>query len=697
MTASGDPRFVLLALAIIAAALVSLAWLLRNERPRTWLGLSALAAAGLALRLLYDGDYPHGMSEDEPKVLSAALRALHEGKLLAESNISVPVLMHALFNGQLVPWLGPGRWAIRLYSLVGGVLSIPAAFAAARALGVSGGAAFGSAALIAVLPWALFYSRVMQGAELTFQQLLLIAALARLVFPPVERLPPFEKGGSGGISQTLFGGKPRAAQDRDRERDTGGEEAVEKSPLTPLFRRGEGVQSGETGASIAEVLIASFALAWLAYGYWCTRAMLALPLLAALLARGWRRVWCLVPLAIGLAAYAPYVVANRNSMFIAQGFDPRRYGDGGGLTVLIGRVVESLHALGAPVAEDGWLTVRAAAMHPLLLLMLALAGVLSALPRGSGGGMWRQALFLAGGFALGLAPSALAWGAPSAHRMLMAFPFIALAAGCALDDLIPRPRLRWVAVAVVAVATGWWSARLYFSDDFWNDEARAAFDWQRTALVESLPFDARPPVFFLRQVTQFREPRRWVAPDDRALTADVWLPGAEGGLYAFSAPAAPLRPLYEQLLGADQVHSFGDAFSARFAPGDWSRLRAHGWQYELRCGDQVRRAPVPALHQMNMGFPELACADPVQHLWRAQWVGPPARLVLRASSPFALRAPRQLDASAGPPYEVTVDVQPGDALRVEAATPAGTPWSDVALFERDAAGERIPRWEYVQP
>ncbi len=113
MTASGDPRFVLLALAIIAAALVSLAWLLRNERPRTWLGLSALAAAGLALRLLYDGDYPHGMSEDEPKVLSAALRALHEGKLLAESNISVPVLMHALFNGQLVPWLGPGRWAIR--------------------------------------------------------------------------------------------------------------------------------------------------------------------------------------------------------------------------------------------------------------------------------------------------------------------------------------------------------------------------------------------------------------------------------------------------------------------------------------------------------------------------------------------------------------------------------------------------------
>ncbi|MFN8643666.1 MAG: hypothetical protein U0802_19150 [Candidatus Binatia bacterium] len=29
-----------------------------------------------------------------------------------------------------------------------------------------------AAALVAVLPWALFYSRVMQGAELSFQQLL---------------------------------------------------------------------------------------------------------------------------------------------------------------------------------------------------------------------------------------------------------------------------------------------------------------------------------------------------------------------------------------------------------------------------------------------------------------------------------------------------------------------------------------------
>ncbi|MDX2171464.1 MAG: hypothetical protein SF182_30650 [Deltaproteobacteria bacterium] len=675
MTAGGDPLACILALAIVAAALGSLGLLLRGEPPRTWLALLALTAAGLALRLLYDGDYPRGLNEDEPKVLSAAIRALREHRLLAESNISVPVLMHALFNGQLVPWLGPGRWAIRLYSLAGGVLSIPAAFAAARALGVGSSGAFGSAALVAVLPWALFYSRVMQGAELTFQQLLLIAALARLIDPP------FEKGGAGGISEQPAADQPRAAQDTQQADARGG---VGKSPLAPLLRRGETaplLRKGELG----ELAIASFALAWLAYGYWCTRAMFALPLLAALLARGRRRLWCVLPLLIALAAYAPYVLANRHSMFIAQGFDPARYGDGAGLAVLIGRVVESLHALIAPVAEDGWLTVRAAAMHPGLLLVLAAAGALTS---------WRRALFLGGGFALGLAPSALAWGAPSTHRMLMAFPFIALAAGCALDDLIPRPRLRRAAVALVAAATAAWSAQLYFSDAFWTPEARAAFDWQRTELVESLPFDPAPPVFFLRQMTQFREPRRWVAPDDRALTADVWLPGPEGGLYAFAAAAAPLRPLYEQLAGADQVHVFGDSFTARFAPGDWSRLRAYGWRYTLRCGDQERRAQVPALHQMNMGFAELACSAPVQHQWDGTWDGPPTAVVLRASGPFSVQTPRgRSEAAAGPPYELTLDVQPGDALRVAATTPAGEPWSDVALFE----GERVPAWERVHP
>ncbi|MEO8604683.1 MAG: hypothetical protein ABI629_19095 [bacterium] len=649
MTAPADARFAALAVAIVAGAVASLWYLLRRERPPALLGLLALSAAGLALRLLYTNDFPRGLNEDEPKVLAAAIGAVRNGGFLAESNISVPVLMHALFQGQLVAWFGPGFWAIRLYSLAGGVLCIPAAFAAARALGVGVAAAFGSAALIAVLPWALFYSRVMQGAELTFQQLLLIAALARLVFAPLS--PPPAR-------------PPRVL-------------AALVQPAQRLLRDGA-----------AEALIASFALAWLAYGYWCTRAMFALPVLAALLARGRRAAWCLLPLLVGVLAYAPYALANRASLFVAQGLDPAGWGEGGGLTVLVQRTWETLQALRALLAQDGWLTVRAAALHPLLLLLLALAGALTSV---------RRAVFLGGGFALGLAPTVLAWGQPSTHRMLMAFPFIALAVGCAFDDLVPRRRWRALAVGVVGAATAVWSVSLYFSDDFWPSETRALFDWQRTALLDSLPFDAQPPVFFLRQVTQFREPRRLLAPDDRQLDADVWLPDAGGGLYAFSAVAAPLRPLYERLLGAERVKSFGDAFTVRFEPGDWTWLRAHGWMYQLRCGDHVRRAALPALHQMNISFAMPQCTGPATHVWVGRWLGPPARLRARASTPLVVRTPRGLVEAGSDADAVDFDVVTGDLLRLETSTPPGSPWSDAALYERTAAGERLPVWEFVAP
>src|SRR5262249_51840040 len=145
--------------------------------------------------------------------------------------------MHALFQGQLVPLLGAGRWAIRSYSLVGGVLCIPAAFAAARALQLGVAPSLAAAGLIAVLPWAIFYSRVMQGAELTFQQLLLIAAPARLVSA---------RGG------------PVARRWRTRALE-GGTVAAHASPA-PLPADPVGWREWALG---------SFALAWLLYGYWC--------------------------------------------------------------------------------------------------------------------------------------------------------------------------------------------------------------------------------------------------------------------------------------------------------------------------------------------------------------------------------------------------------------------------------------------
>ena len=140
-----NPTFLALSLAIVGASGLSLWWLLRGESRVTLLALAVLTTAAIALRLFYTTDFPTGLNEDEPKVLYAAGRAVARNTLLAESNISVPILPHALFQGQLIPLLGPWRWAIRSYNLVGGILCTPAAFAAARALGLTVASSFAAA------------------------------------------------------------------------------------------------------------------------------------------------------------------------------------------------------------------------------------------------------------------------------------------------------------------------------------------------------------------------------------------------------------------------------------------------------------------------------------------------------------------------------------------------------------------------
>lgn len=661
-----NPTFLALALAIVAASALSLWWLLRRESRSTLLTIAVLTSLALALRLAYTTDYPRGLNEDEPKVLFAAARAVANGTVLAESNISVPVIMHSLFQAQLIPLLGPGRWAIRGYSLVGGLLCVPAVFAAARALRLSVAPSLAASGLIAVLPWALFYSRVMQGAELTFQQLLLIVALARLVFEPRAFDP---RASEGAHAESIPPAVP-----------AGGPPAVPG----PLSVPGRAERVGWR-----EWALGSFALTWLLYGYWCTRAMLGMTLVAAVLATGRRRLWCLAIAAVALLLYAPYLVANRDSMFIAQGVNPLYYANFGNLQRFGQRGMETLSTFVWPVAEDGWLTIRAAALHPPFLLLLAAFGALSGV---------RRALFLLAGFFGGLAPAVLAWGAPSVHRMMMAFPFVVLAASCALEDLAVWRRVRPVASAVLVLAVGWYSVRLYFSDDFWPTESRWQFNWPTTALVESLPLPPSPPVILMQQTTAFRYPRMLVGATDQELDADNWFPTEQGGVYGFTHEGAPLRAFYESLLGPRRVESFGPAFKVTFEPGDWSWLRRHGWSYEVRCGKQSARGQVPVLFQTNFGFTTLACQEPAQHTWRTRWAGPSTPVRLRAGGAVAVDAgSTHLESAAGIDSPIDFTAEPGMEIRVTITTPAFTPSVYASLLALTPAGERLPAWEWAVP
>ena len=334
------------------------------------------------------------------------------------------------------------------------------------------------------------------------------------------------------------------------------------------------------------------------------------------------------------------------------------------------------------------MTIRSAALHPPLLLLLAACGALSER---------RRAVFLVAGFLGGLAPAVLAWGPPSTHRMLMAFPFIALAAGCALDDLLVWRRAQVLASAALVVAVAWYGIGLYFSDEFWPPESRGKFDWPRTALVESLPLSSNVPVILMRQTVSFGDVRRLVAPNDQALSVENWFPPASGAVYAFSPEAERLRPFYESLFGA-RVESFGPAFKLTLEPADWSWLRQHGWSYEASCGSLVRRAQVPVLFQPNLTFASLVCEQAALHTWRARWDGPPTSLRLHTYGHTTVDAGGQhLESNADGEAIVDFAVEPGMDLRVSVTTPPFNPWVYAALLERTPAGERVPMWERALP
>ena len=618
---------VVVTLLIVLAYGASLWWLLRRESPTVWFALLALCGVSLSLRLVYTTDFPAGWNEDEPKILSCAYQDLMRGDLLTVGCTDMPALLSVLFQGQLVPLLGPGRWSIRLYSMVTSVLATPAAFAAARALTLSVVPSCAVGAFVAVLPWSLLYGRVSVGGEMVFHELLLLAALARLVW-------------------AVRAGWP-------------------------------------------EVGIGSLGLGLLLYDYFCGFAMLGMPLVAAVLARG-RRLYCLAILVLAVAAYMPYVHAHPDSFEhnVTSRVHPEVSADP--LDTLARKVPRAFQTFTQPLAGEWALTIRSGAMHPRLILGLAALGVLC-----SG---WRGAFLLAG-FLGGLTPALASIGEiVSAHRMLMAFPFIALAAGSALN-LIRWPR--WCALVTVPVVAlvGFQSVRLYFSPEFWPQGSRDVFSADRTAVVESLPLPPHLPVVVMKQLGFFFQP--WTLTDQnyQLMTVDNWLPAdGAGALEVFDPFAAPLRAFYEQLVGTERVRAFGRAFTVSFEPRQWSWIKRHGWAYEARCGTQMRRAVVPVLYHELLTFGTLRCREPITHVWRGRWRAAATRLRVYFNGEGRVETSRGI-ALHGAGEQATLDfaVEPGDELRVTLTVPPPDPSAVARLMEITPVSERVPLWESVDP
>lgn len=612
---------------------MALWWLLRREQPLTFIALALLCGLSLALRVVLTGGYPWGLFEDEPKFLGCALQALDARAFAGESCIHIPYLLTALFEAQLVPLVGANRWAIRSYSMMTSVLATPAAFAAARSMRLRVAPALAVGGLVAVLPWSIFYGRVALGGELIFHQALLVAGLARLIW--------------------MLG-------------------------------------------SAVEALIAGGGLCLLLWDYWAGRAMMAMPPVAAVLATGWRRLWCLAVIVVALIGWYPHLRTGPLDAHVGLSLQGARGAPLAGafhpgfatapLDTFIARSERTLRTLSEPIADEAVFTMRSVAWHPQALLVLAALGVLSGVRRG---------LFLLAGFVAGVLPGILSgtFGI-SAHRIMMSYLFIALGAGSAVN--VPWRWLRRPAATILFAAVAAWSIPLYFSDRFWPPDWRWNDNAEATALAEALAENPPARLIFMRQLgfwgfvssvtsgAAFLSLDNWLPPDNQAVT------------YLFTSQADLLRPQYEHLFPG-RVRPVGRAsFLVSFESADWSWVRRYGWTYTARCGDKVAAGQVPFLFNVQVGLENFPCAGPITYEWRAHWHGPETDMTLYFSGAAAVAA-RGLSLHQGGFEQTLAFRMPADSdvsIRVT-GLPQSAPIA--ILREISAGGPRAPGWESFTP
>ena len=629
--------------AIVSGYALALWWLLRGERPATYTALVALCGVSLALRVVLTQSYPVGLNEDEPKNLGCTVRAVERGEYLGESCNGPPYLLSAVFAVPLVQLTGQSRWAMRSYSMLLSVLATPAAFAVARAMGLHVAAGLVAGGLVAVLPWALFYGRISLGGELIFHQLLLLAALARLIWP----------------------------------------EAIARRTAPP------GVEVPPVDAGWREALLAGFALAMLLWDYHAGRAMVGMPLLAALLATGRRRLWCLAVPLVGLLLWLPFL--STHPPYAAVGFSTMGLHEevrADPIGMLQQRLQYALFLFVWPVGQDSIFTLRSAAMHPIFVLALAGLGALTGL---------RRCLFLVGGFVGGILPGVVSqmFGI-STHRIMMAYVFVALAAACAVN-LTPWRWLRGAVAAGVLAAATVWSVDLYFSPRFWPPDSAITFDGDRTALNEALVAEQPELLVAMHQLGEYTPPPP-PGGEFEVLSADTWFPPPNKRVtYAFTWQGQPLRPQYERLFPG-RVKSAGKvSFYVPLEAADWKWLRDHGWWYEVRCPGASKGTQVPFLYSVQTPMRDFRCPGPPTHLWRAHWNGPQTDMQLEFSGRVTIEANGQTFSGEGFEQRMSFTMPADSDVTVTLAFDAAVPWPLIGLFEKLPSGRRVPDWERFTP
>jgi hypothetical protein len=445
------------------------------------------------------------------------------------------------------------------------------------------------------------------------------------------------------------------------------------------------------------------------YGYWSLRSLVLLPFLALLLAKDWRnRVACLLVFAIGVAGALPFLYGPAQfrwtglSTMLMQGNGLQQTG----YAVLLDRAWTALATLWSSAGGDLWLSLRNGGMHPVVILILALFGLL--------GGV-RASILIVTAFLAGLTPGVFGYGGGvSTHRLTVAYAMIPIAAARGID-LLRKFNVAHVLVAVWLMSiTADQALGIYFGD-LYQAYMRFWFDGARTALIRDFPADK---MVYFRDLWGFAELRHLDLGPQRVrwLTPRNWL--LEDSYHAICATEA-VKTFYVGLLGDENIRSYapkpsrlggaGDAttcFLAYIPRDTWTG--AHGWRYTSSCVDIVDETETLPTLYLNQDYRELLpCmgnaggrmgdAGGRRFTFDARWIGEKHKVEFVTNGTgvnveIVVDGVRAIANPELPTFNATL--KPGSVVRVSGQWPGSLL---VAMYVMDQDVPRLARWDETEP
>jgi len=622
-------------------------WLLRRERWSTLCALLLLTIGTAWLHTYQVFELPPGLNDDEIKTLKSTHEFFGNRKIFVLA-AQGPILHAILFQMPIVWWTDSAWWAMRLYPIVFGILAVTVSFSVGRSLRFGIIPSFVTAALVATLPWSLFWGRISWGGEIIFYQALLLAALGRILW--------------------CDGGK-------------------------------------------VELVIGAIGLSGLLWDYTGAWSMLAMPFIAALIGHTLRqRALSLGVFALAVILWIPYLlniqewwqhISNKVSLTptstaplsiaaLQQRFEH-----------LLGPFKQTLRVFLYPEGNVYWISMHSVAIQPTFVLAVAALGSIVSIGR--------RSVFLGLGFLAGLTPALLSFsGAPSTHRMMCAFLFISIA--CAAPfwfaSKVSTGRAgQWligiIAVCFVGTATKQ-SVALFFSPSFWTESERIFFG-SETLLTEGIRLPTSTPLAAGPQINRILDARGVEKPGFANLTYETLLPTRPSTI-ALSPAIQLLIPFYEGSLPKEHITTYGTvpdkaSIKAEFSASDVEYWGKYGWTIERRCADRTLTGiRLPTFYVTNdLGWME-PCPMQRQIIFRAKWTREPTQLSLLTyrGTPVTIETSQGLKVTSSStdqaPKQFTLHPNEIVTISVESSH-GGLAW----LMEGGERTSKLPRLESFQP